>query len=175
VFFPIGEVFPMSNSDRPSEVSLAGGPILPSGSQGLSPHLQGSLDEKIANLKDQIADRARGLALERTKSQTGGKKQPDGAVDVSDLSQAIDEALCNNALPARRTTFFDLFSPFTCLCFLLCLTFGGFGLFARSGAPGGGAAPTQGFLDIAKIFAGALAGSTVSAPLKSLKSKSGKG
>ncbi|MGA2807049.1 MAG: hypothetical protein ABSE87_02890 [Terracidiphilus sp.] len=167
----------MSSSDRPGEVSLAGGPNSTSGNQGLSPHLQGSLDEKIASLKDQISERARGLALERAKSQTGAKKQQGPAVDVSDLSQAIDEALCGDAAPARKPTFFDLFSPFTCLCFLLCVTFGGLGLFARtgSGAPSGGAAPTQGFLDIAKIFAGALAGSTVSAPLKALKPKRGKG
>jgi len=167
----------MSSSDRPGEVSLAGGSIPPPANPGFSPHLQGSLDEKIASLKDQIAERARGLALERAKTQAAGKKQQGSAVDVSDLSQAIDEALCNGAAPAREATFFDLFSPFTCLCFLLCVTFGGLGLFARAGtgASGGGAAPTQGFLDIAKIFAGALAGSTVSAPLKSLKSKGGKG
>jgi hypothetical protein len=130
------------------------------------------LEERIASLRDHIAERARELARKRTESQAGGKKPQDANVEVSDLSQAIDEALCNGAVPARKPTFFDLFPPFSCLCFLLCLIFGGFGLF---GEKGGSPATIQGFLDIAKIFAGALVGSTASVSLKSLKAKGGKG
>jgi hypothetical protein len=61
--------------------------------------------------------------------------------------------------------FFELFSPFTLICFALTLAFGGLGLSSKDSKI------SSSFLDIAKIFAGALVGSTTSNISKQVRTK----
>lgn len=85
-------------------------------------------------------------------------------VDLEILAKAISEA---SEGKAASISFFDLFPPFTLVCAVLCILFGSLGLF-------GAASTTPGFLDIAKIFAGALVGSTASVALTSDRMRRGR-
>jgi hypothetical protein len=71
----------------------------------------------------------------------------------------------------EKRHFFDFFPPIAVLYAILTCVFAALGLWALLGAPE--AAKTtlnnQGFLDIAKIFAGAIAGSTTTAITSTLK------
>ena len=132
----------------------------------ISPNLQKALEDEVLRLKTGVEERARQLALERvTVIPEDGMSAEEGAValpsvQMSDLNLALDETLGKKTAAVPKISFFDLFPPFSCLCFLLCLIFGGFGM-ARS---------TSGFLDIAKIFAGALVGSTTSSGIGTIRS-----
>ncbi|MBX9298674.1 hypothetical protein [Chromobacterium piscinae] len=121
-------------------------------------------------LKQQIRDRAGEIARYRSEDDAAGVQ-----VDVGSLGLAVDELLQGRSV-AERPGFFDLFPPFTCVCALLCLAFAGFGLlfplFADSVAGAGkGSALVAGFLDIAKIFAGAIVGSTSSVVLAASRTR----
>jgi hypothetical protein len=148
-----------------------------SASLELSTNLAGSLDEQLKKLRDQVVERSFALAQERlplslSESADDTHEVP---VDISleDVSEAFKLAVGRRFISEPKTTFFDLFPPFTCLCFLLCLVFGALGLFAQSHDIGSkdGTSLAAGFLDIAKIFAGALVGSTASTVLGTSKTK----
>lgn len=147
-------------------------------SSDLSKNLNASLDDHLAKLKEQIADRAYALASASTDSPV--TSEGEGVhVDLSILAKAIDEVTKGRFTPLEhRTRFFDLFPPFTCVCALLCLAFATLGLLplvatdSNVAAKVGGQA--SGFLDIAKIFAGAIVGSTTSIALSSSRAKRGR-
>ena len=141
----------------------------------LSPSLAGSLEDEIQKLKRKIIDGACERAAQRTAPPDDGQAATTGTVSggvtLQDLAAAIDEATGNRALRATPPTFFESFferfPPFACICFILCLLFGGLGLMAAGG--GKLANSTSGFLDVAKIFAGALVGSTSTTALAAIK------
>jgi len=144
----------------------------------LSKNLNASLDEHLAKLKGQIADRAYDLASASTDSSATSEGEAV-RVDFSSLAKAIDEVTKGQVTPLEhRTRFFDLFPPFTCVCAVLCLAFATLGLLPlvatdpTVAAKVGGQA--SGFLDIAKIFAGAIVGSTTSIALSSARAKRGR-
>ena len=148
-------------------------PSKSSASPTLPASIPASLDiavtDELAQLKKRVEERALELAQKRADDgisagvagQTGNVPVP--VVQIGDISVALDEALGKRIPPEPKTSFFDLFPPFTCLCFLLCLIFGFFGL--RS------ADKNNGFLDIAKIFAGALVGSTTTSMANVIRTK----
>jgi hypothetical protein len=148
------------------------------GITGLSTSLTGSLDEQIQKLRGQIIERAYARAQSRAPMQPTAESSAETvAIDVSlqDVSAAFDEAV-GQSYPqtdatVRTFSFFDIFSPFTCICFLLCIAFGGLGLSALKTADPKLATQASGFLDVAKIFAGALVGSTSSTALAAIKSR----
>ncbi|AXE33824.1 hypothetical protein [Chromobacterium phragmitis] len=124
--------------------------------------LEKALDERMEALRRQVERRAEEIAGE------GG-----GPVDVASLGLALDEAL--NGRQRWRAGFFELFPPFTCVCAALCLAFAAFGLLfpLLDPIPGEGksSALVAGFLDIAKIFAGAIVGSTSSVVISAARSR----
>ncbi|HEY1767377.1 MAG TPA: hypothetical protein VGG26_06960 [Terracidiphilus sp.] len=154
---------------------------IPRGTNGtsclnLSPGLTSSLDEQIQKLRGQIVERAYARAEERDATQASAASNAASVtIDVSlqDISAAFDEATGQSEVKERRISFFDIFTPFTCICLLLCGVFGFLGLLALRSDPKlpGLSAQASGFLDVAKIFAGALVGSTSSTALVAIKSR----
>ncbi len=136
----------------------------------ISPKLEAALGDEMVRLRKRVEARARQFALERAialpaeETPVGEKAPPAPPVLLNDLTLALDETLGKRTVAAPKTSFFDLFPPFTCLCFLLCLIFGGFGMHNAG-------ARDTGFLDIAKIFAGALVGSTTSTAISTIRSQ----
>src|ERR1700752_1597734 len=84
----------------------------------LSESLLHSLNDHTAELKDRVVNRARDLAAQRAAS--AGVTQ---TITIPDLSQAINDVMCESGKePTRPTGFqkwFALFPPFTCVCALL--------------------------------------------------------
>jgi hypothetical protein len=153
--------------------SRGNGKNLAASNEGLTPSLKGSLDDELAGLRNKIAARALELAQERSLLSTGTSPPEDAPLEISlqDLNQAMEEEVGKRPVPPRKTSFFDLFPPFTCICCFLCLVFGWLGLY---GEKGGDKQAIQGFLDVSKIFAGALVGSTASIAMKSPRSRGGR-
>jgi hypothetical protein len=114
-------------------------------SLGLSANLDNVLVDHLALIKKQIIEKAQEIARPSASSATEGESVE---VDVASLKNAIDDVIKGE----RKNRFFDLFPPFTVVCFVLCLAFGFLGFFPKTA--GGG------YLDVAKIFAGAIVGST---------------
>ena len=143
-------------------------------SVSLSPSLKASLDDHLARVRDQIADRADEIA----NATSGPGESTQNSVDLSSLAKAIDEMIKGQQNPSEgKLRFFDLFPPFTCVCAVLCLAFATLGLlplFADQAVAAKATASASGFLDIAKIFAGAIVGSTTSIALGSSKAKRGR-
>ncbi len=122
--------------------------------------LQRTLDEHLLRLRGKILQRAEGLASDE-------QEEPG----VSHLAKAIAEFAPGRAGSVElRNGFFSYFSPLAVLSSMLAIAFAGLGLWATLGNPevkanlGG-----QGFLDIAKIFAGAIVGSATATVASSLK------
>lgn len=136
---------------------------------GFSAHLNGSLDEQLTKLRIHIVDRSLALAQQRILSNSAAEavevENAPMEVSLEDVAEAFKEAIGRRSTPEPNSSFFDLFPPFTCLSFLLCLVFGALGLASKTKelAPG--------FLDVAKIFAGALVGSTASNIITATKAK----
>lgn len=144
----------------------------------LSDELSRPLNARLKQLEDQIARYAARIAKERIR--TKDKQQPSrsdtDAVVLEDLSQAIAEALGQRESTACKSgldKFFEWFPPFTCLSFVLCVAFGTLGLVAMRNGSEPSKDMARGFLDVAKIFAGAIVGSTASTVLKAAKSVKG--
>lgn len=134
----------------------------------ISANLNEVLEEELARIRATVETKARVLSLaradfDRADDDLDDESSPVPAVQMEDLSRALQETLGKAGTVPPKAAFFDLFPPFSCLCFLMCLIFGGFGLF-RTGDKGG-------FLDIAKIFAGALVGSTTSTVIGAARSR----
>lgn len=145
----------------------------PSLSLPLSADLSAALDDELAKVRNEVINRSSAIAHDRaTLSMVPSMGQsPIGAVAISlqDVSAALDEATGRTI--QVDPNFFDYFPPFTCLCFVLCLLFGCLGLYALRGQTTTGpesrlAQSASGYLDVAKIFAGAIVGSTTSTVLK---------
>ena len=140
----------------------------------IASNLKGSLDDHLSALREQITARAEEIA-------NAGPPSPDGMknpVDLPSLNQAILEIIKGHVPSAQvGLRFFDLFPPFTCVCAVLCLAFAALGLmplYADSQVVTKAGSSITGFLDIAKIFAGAIVGSTTSVALGSIRSRRGR-
>jgi len=135
----------------------------------LSAHLNQSLDERLAQLRIQITNRAEEIAKLNVDSPAGPV-----TVDLSSLAVAIDEVTHGPFfVPERKPRFFELFPPFTCVCAVLCVIFAALGLApiiapTKTGTLG---TNTANFLDLAKIFAGAIVGSTSAITISAAKKR----
>lgn len=145
---------------------------------GLSCNLKETLEEHLESIKKKIADRALDIASSKTPGESA-KSVEKPKVSISDLAQAIDEM--THAYPVQKEQkmqFFDLFPPFTCICAILCLAFAVLGLLplliTDEKLVIKATTQTSGFLDIAKIFAGAIVGSTTSIALRAARAKGGR-
>jgi hypothetical protein len=146
----------------------------PSSIEGLSPVLVSALDEYLLRVRVQIADDAYAYSLAR-QSQAPEGEASEGHVQASlkDLSRAMDHFTGSDQPPLRASKvdrFFEFFPPFTCICALLSLAFAVLGLWALRGGDAK-AAIAAGFLDIAKIFAGAIVGSSASKLISASKNR----
>lgn len=137
------------------------------------------LKQEMGRLTEQIKSKACLLAQARVQSQAAHstandaeeKRIDDSQPNYQDIAEAFDETIGRREIPVAKTSFFDLFPPFTLLCFSLCIVFGAFGLF-------GGKKDTNyngGFLDISKIFAGAIVGSATTSILRTTTATSATG
>jgi hypothetical protein len=133
----------------------------------LSSNLIKVLGDELAQLKIGVEKRAHQIASERAKASRKrgapeGDRSLNTAVEMEDLTHALDESLGKKSAEVSTDRFWDLFPPFTVLCFVLCLIFGYFGIYNSD--------KNTGFLDIAKIFAGALVGSATSNRINTIRS-----
>ena len=105
------------------------------------------LNEHLDKLKTEIKSRSDEIA-----------KEENNEMNIHHLTDAINEFAPGNQINDfnERQGFFANLSPFTLISSILAVTFAILGLWASNGQNGLGA---QGFLDIAKIFAGAIVGS----------------
>lgn len=133
---------------------------------GLSPHFQSALNEQMSQMRAQIEEQAIQIARQ---ANTGS--EAEAKVSLSDLAAALETVTTGGRPPATRVErFFDYFPPFTCICALLCIGFAWLGLSPLTKATGVDPKVAEklvltstGFLDIAKIFAGAIVGSATTA------------
>lgn len=117
--------------------------------QGFSQALAEALDAHAQKLKYQVAERA----FELASAEKGSDESAE--VTIADLNRALEELKlpAPPTAPSRLEKWFRYFSPFTCVCAILCIVVALIGWRAGSGN-------NAGFLDIAKIFAGAIVGAT---------------
>jgi hypothetical protein len=134
----------------------------------ISKNLSDSLDERIAQIRTEILQRAQHIAAIAEESPSDSIP-----ITIGSLASAIDQLVSGQApIPERRPNFFDYFPPFTCVCAILCVIFAVLGLAPLLSTKVSGLQNSaQGFLDLAKIFAGAIVGSTSSIALGSAKKK----
>ena len=126
----------------------------------LSANLLDCLNDHTAELKEKIVVRARTLAAQRTGAGNNGSP-----ITLPDLSQAISDVTCDRpkviSIPTRAERLFAFLPPFTLVSAGLCAIFAVLGWLALHGnADSKFAGSAAGFLDIAKIFAGAIVGSS---------------
>ena len=125
--------------------------------------LQNALDEHLRVIREKITKRAESLPTEGE------------AVDFSHVAQAIAEYAPGGEIPKAEPVkglrfFLALFPPFILLSFILTVVFGVLGLWATLGSESTKQSLIgPGFLDIAKIFAGAMVGSASANITSSLK------
>lgn len=131
--------------------------------------LQKSLDDHLRRVREKIVQKAEDLASDDEQEEVG----------ISHLAKAIEQYAPSHEIPRSelveaRDGFLAHFPPLAVLSSMLAIAFAALGLWATLGSAevkanlGG-----QGFLDIAKIFAGAIVGSataTISSSLKRGKS-----
>jgi hypothetical protein len=127
----------------------------------LSDSLSSALDLHFEVLKKSIEEKV---------SELANDKEPN----IRDLNEAVDFYTAGNPKieeqkPSKYEVFFSYISPFTILCAFLAIAFALLGLVNGAGSSLKGAQP--GFLDISKIFAGAIVGSTSATALKAASSK----
>jgi hypothetical protein len=122
-----------------------------------------SLDQHLQDIRKKIIKRAESLPTEGE------------AVDFSHIAQAIAEYAPVGEIPKAEPVkgfrfFLSLFPPFILLSFILTVVFGVLGLWVTLGSESPKQSPIgPGFLDIAKIFAGAMVGSASANITSSLK------
>jgi hypothetical protein len=142
--------------------------------EGLSTALESSLDEHLSGVRERITDRAYDLAAQTIRPPGDSQENEKVQVNLNNLSQATSEVIAgqHGHKSSFLVRFFEYFPPFTCVCAILCIAFAVLGLYALGSGVGSEVAKaTSSFLDIAKIFAGAIVGSTASNVINSTKSK----
>ena len=133
-------------------------------------NLETCLDEYLNQIKELIRQRA--IDLTEPPLPVGSPGSP--LFGFQELSQAIDEFA--PGIPVQKekrrwyAVLFEYFPPFTLLCFLLAIIFGYLG-FSAWGRATGNSVAAAGFLDITKIFAGAIVGSTSAVAITNLARK----
>lgn len=127
--------------------------------EGLSAAMRNELDLYLHSLRTAIIRRARELTDEKNRGQLSSE------IGLRELVAAMDTM---NSQPSSEIEkekriwpgFFTIFSPLTIVSVFLTFVFGAFGVYAiRSNLA---VTNADSFLDIAKIFAGAIVGSSTS-------------
>jgi hypothetical protein len=131
----------------------------------LSQGISDALDGYVFGLRAEIVSRAENIA------QQSGQE----SIGLLHVAQAIDNLLPHSQPLIARRRFFDVIHPITIISALLAIAFAGFGVFATSTAASGGLEGIDGapYLDIAKIFAGAIVGSATATASSSVVRRRG--
>src|ERR1041385_834469 len=125
------------------------------------------IDEQLANARAAIVSRLAQIA-EIDTADAGAPAQllesrAPFAFTADELAQVLREIELGGPKESLSgvAAFFSWLPPFTWVCAILCILFGVLGLFAYSGrAATGVASQASSVRDLAKIFAGAIVGST---------------
>ena len=130
----------------------------------LSEALEAALVEHLNRLRVQIVSRASDLASESSTGQSSGWAPGGVPINFLHLSRAIQEVAPSNSAAAKSASVAsrvsDALSSFTGVAAILALLFATLGLCALLLPRAADLKmSSQGFLDIAKIFAGAVVGS----------------
>lgn len=128
-----------------------------------NPAFTSALDRHLAEVKEKISAEAQVLAEGQEPT-------------LLHLARAVErfapgDEIYSSVASAKRT-FLDYFPPVAILSAMLTMLFAILGLWAILGAPAvKDALSGQGFLDIAKIFAGAIVGSATSAAANTIRTE----
>lgn len=127
----------------------------------LSNGAQAWLDDHLNHIKERIIEEARSLTAH---SSTGAPPEIDPMTITEAAKQFApgQQVSTNFMLPPLKYRLLDLISGFTSVCALLTITFGCLGLWADP-------KNAQSWLDISKIFAGAVVGSAGATATKQLR------
>lgn len=131
----------------------------------ITPVMENVIDEHLKTIKSMII--AKAYDFDSTDPSHIQKEQ----ISPRHLLKAINEYAPGISIenvdkpPTFIYRFFELFPPITIVCFILTIAFGGFGIYALNNS-GSGIQNGNSFIDIAKIFAGAIVGSTTSIAVK---------
>lgn len=128
--------------------------------QKLPDSLTAVLDEHIAIIKELITTRTIHLAQTIQPEEQENTSRP--IVLLRHLTQAINEFAPAEMLELKEkrfwTRFWEAITPFTVVCLIMTIVFAAFGAFY-----GTSSADVRSFIDISKIFAGVIVGSTSAA------------
>jgi len=135
------------------------------------------IEEQLATARAEIIWRlAERAALDAEAAQPPTPTNETGlSFGADELTEVLKEIELGGPKdkPTRAATFFSWFPPFTCVCAVLCLVFAILGLLGGSNRAGVTANQASGFLDVAKIFAGAIVGSTTTTAVAQIKKRRG--
>lgn len=126
--------------------------------KSINPSLLLMVDEHLQEVKAKILEKARDLSRVENDTDTISPSQLLEAINCYAPGKCLDEIILVEKGFAQR--FFEWFPPLTVACCFLTIFFGWFGVYALSS--GTGIQNGNNFIDIAKIFAGAIVGSTSS-------------
>ena len=144
----------------------------------LPPFLDEAISDHLARLRRTIVHRAEELALQDVRrSSWSDAPGTDDALEISPIQclRAIEEIAPGTLDPSSATAkvnfweaFLESVSPVTLICAILTIAFASFGLIIIHKEGKGDINPTA-YLDIAKIFAGAIVGSASAAMVHTAK------
>jgi hypothetical protein len=151
-------------NEPPAPPRFPGEEMASTGTAGLRPSLSKALNDSLKEDLERLRDRIAVRALEIS----GPNK-----ISTAAIGRAFDELTGSSRREMTRWEFFwTIFPPFTLVCVIMCGVFAYLGFNSTGEASGPrGAGSAAGFLDIAKIFAGAIVGSTSSAAIGAIKNK----
>jgi len=144
-------------------------------SVSISDALEKVLSEHLNKVQSAIKDRAQEFA---EKERGGESGKIDATIGIDHLNRAIQEFAPGRAItpvvlkgPGVWRRLLDSVSPVTIISMVLSVVFAAFGLWAILGLGDAEAKAISGtaYLDIAKIFAGAIVGSTSVAITSSIR------
>ena len=154
----------MNGENRPSNTGI-----------NIDSNLDAALDAHLADVRQAILKRAKEIAAREGAS---------GGVGLLHLSEAVSEYAPAKPFPLEHqkpprwptlSRLMESITPIILISTALTIVFGAFGLWALSGRIPGAKGPDaingQSYLDIAKIFAGAIVGSAGAAAVKETRRK----
>jgi hypothetical protein len=130
-----------------------------------------ALQEHLSDVKKQIKKRAIELAME-------DQQQKDQKVGLKYMTSALNEFAPGHKVPKTQPglieRFFTIFSPLTVISTVLAIVFGvlglwGSGAFGKINPDAAKLLEPKAYLDIAKIFAGAIVGSATASAISERK------
>lgn len=115
---------------------------------GLSEGVKGWLDDHLDSVRRKIVEAAREIS---GRDGTTGNIEPQAVAEAARLYTSTKRSMVSTE-PTFGRRVFEFTTGLTAICALLAIVFGWLGFWAQGGI-------SEGWLDITKIFAGAVVGS----------------